>query len=196
MRPRSPVFAALATMITFGLAGCGQAPAVQSPAREQGLSVTTEAPRTDPAARWADGYCGAVTQLVQALAALPRVDPTTPQEASRTSSDLLSSLVGGLDRALAGLNGIGVPPLPEADQGRQDVLAEFARIRTQADSVRQHIDAVQGDSAATKDALGQARATLDRIAALDMLKGLEAAPALDAAGKRAPRCQDLTRPPR
>lgn len=196
MRPRSPVFAALATMITLGLAGCGHAPTMQSPAREQGLSVTTVAPRTDPAARWADGYCGAVTELVQALATLPTVDPSTPQQASRTSSDLLSSLVGGLDRAMAGLAALGVPPLPATDQGRQDVIGQFAQIRSQADEVRQRIDAVQGDSAATKDALGQARTTLDRVAALDMLKGIKTAPALEAAGDRAPGCQQLTRPPR
>lgn len=196
MRPRSPVFAALATMITFGLAGCGQAPAMQSPAREQGLSVTTVVPRTDPAARWADGYCGAVTELVQALATLPTVDSRTPQQASRTSSDLLSSLVGGLDRAMAGLGSLGVPPLPAADQGRQDVIGQFAQIRSQADEIRQRIDAVEGNAAATKDALGQARTTLDRVAALDVLKALKDVPALEAAGERAPSCQQLTRPPR
>lgn len=196
MRPRSPVFAALATMIAFGLAGCGQAPAMQSPAREQGLSVTTEVPRTDPTARWADGYCGAVSKLVQALATLPTVDPRTPQQASRTSSDLLSSLVGGLDLAMAGLDSLGAPPLAAADQGRQDVIGQFAQIRSQADEIRQRIDAVQGDSAATKDALGQARTALDRVAELDVLKGLKDVPALEAAGERAPSCQDLTRPPR
>ncbi len=196
MRPRSPGFAALAMMITLGLAGCGHAPAMQSPAQEQELSVTTDAPRTDPAARWANGYCGAVTQLVQTLATLPTVDPKTPQQASRTSSDLLSSLVGGLDRATAALASLGVPPLPATDQGRQDVLAQFAQIRTQADTIRQRIDAAQGNATATKDALGQARTTLDQIAALDLLRGLKAAPALEAAGGRAPSCQDLTRPPR
>jgi len=183
-------------MITFGLAGCGHGPAMQSPAREQGLSVTTAAPRTDPAARWADGYCGAVTELVRALATLPTVDPRTPQQASRTSSDLLSALVGGLDRATAGLDTLGVAPLPAADKGRQDVIGEFAQIRSQADEIRQRIDAVQGDSSATKEALGRARTTLDQVAALDMLKGLKAAPTLEAAGERAPGCQELTRPPR
>lgn len=196
MRPRSPVIAALATLISCGLAGCGHAPAVQSPARDQGLSVTTVAPRTDPAARWAEGYCGAVTILVHALATLPAVDPSTPQQASRTSSDLLASVVGGLDRAVAGLDSLGAPPPPAADQSRQDVIGQFSEIRTQAAGVRQRIDAVQGDAAATKDALGQARATLDRIVALDMLKGLQAAPELQAAIERVPGCRQLAPPPR
>jgi hypothetical protein len=148
VRPRSTVFAALTTTITIGLAGCGQQAASQAPAGDQGLSVTTVVPQADPAARWADGYCGAVTHLVRALAALPVVDPSTPQKASRTSSDLLSSVVGGLDQSLAGLK-----------------------------------------------ALGEAKATLDRIDALDYLKGVKDIPALAAAEQRAPACRQLDQPP-
>ena len=196
MRPRSTVFAALTTTITIGLAGCGQQAAPQSPARDQGLSVTTVVPQADPAARWADGYCGAVGSLVRALAALPAVDPSTPQRASRTAGDLLSSVVGGLDQSLAGLNALGAPPVPAADGGREDVIGQFTEIRTQAENARQRIDAVRGDASATKEALGEARATLDRIDALDYLRGLKDGPALEAAQQRAPSCGQLDRPPR
>jgi hypothetical protein len=196
VRPRSTVFAALTTTITIGLAGCGQSAATQAPARDQGLSVTTVVPQADPAARWADGYCGAVTHLVRALADLPSVDPSTPQQASVTSSDLLLSVVGGLDRSLAGLNALGAPPVPSADGGRKDVMGQFAEIRRQAENARQRIDAVRGDAEATKEALGQARATLDRIDALDYLKGLKDVPALSAAEQRAPSCRQLDQPPR
>jgi hypothetical protein len=196
VRPRSTVFAALTTTITIGLAGCGQQAATQAPARDQGLSVATVVPQADPAARWADAYCGAVTHLVRALAALPVVDPSTPQQASRTSSDLLSSVVGGLDQSLAGLNALGSPPVPSADGGRKDVIGQFTEIREQAENARQRIDAVRGDASATKEALGQARATLDRIDALDYLKGLKDVPALVAAEQRAPSCRQLDQPPR
>lgn len=195
MRPRSTVLAALTTTITIGLAGCGQPTATQSPARDQGLSVTTVVPQADPAARWADGYCGAVTHLVRALAALPTVDPSTPQQASRTSSDLLTSVVGGLDQSLAGLNALGAPPVASADGGREDVIGQFTAIRAQAENARQRIEAVRGDATATKAALGEARATLDRIDALDYLKGLKDVPALEAAGRRAPACRQLDQPP-
>ncbi|MEV6620939.1 hypothetical protein AB0M83_04800 [Amycolatopsis sp. NPDC051106] len=194
MRPRSTVFAALTTTISIGLAGCGQqGPA---PAQDQGLSVTTVVPQADPAARWADAYCGAVTHLVRSLASLPAVDPSTPQQASRTSSDLLTSVVGGLDQSLAGLNALGAPPVPSADGGRKDVIGQFAEIREQAENARQRIEAVRGDAAATKEALGEARATLDRIDALDYLKGLKEVPALSAAEQRAPSCHQLDQPPR
>ncbi|HEY3465281.1 MAG TPA: hypothetical protein VGL47_09130 [Amycolatopsis sp.] len=195
MRPRSTVFAALTTTITIGLAGCGQQAASQAPAGDQGLSVTTVVPQADPAARWADGYCGAVTHLVRALAALPVVDPSTPQKASRTSSDLLSSVVGGLDQSLAGLEALGAPPVPSADGGRKDVIGQFSEIRSQAENARQRIDAARGDAAATKEALGEARATLDRIDALDYLKGVKDIPALAAAEQRAPACRQLDQPP-
>jgi hypothetical protein len=189
--------AGLATAtISIGLAGCGQQAATQSPARDQGLSVTTVVPQADPAARWADAYCGAVTHLVRSLASLPAVDPSTPQQASRTSSDLLTSVVGGLDQSLAGLNALGAPPVPSADGGRKDVIGQFAEIREQAENARQRIEAVRGDAAATKEALGEARATLDRIDALDYLKGLKEVPALSAAEQRAPSCHQLDQPPR
>jgi hypothetical protein len=196
MRLRSTVFAALTTTITVGLAGCGQQAAVQSPARDQGLSVTTVVPQSDPAASWAEGYCGAVTHLIRALAVLPSVDPSTPQRASRTAGDLLSSVVGGLDQSLAGLHALGAPPLPSADSGRKDVIGQFAEIREQAENARERIDAVRGDAAATKAALGEASATLDRIDALDYRKGLEDVPALEAAEQRAPSCRQLDQSPR
>jgi hypothetical protein len=196
VRPRSTVFAALTTTITIGLAGCGQQAATQAPARDQGLSVTTVVPQADPAARWVDAYCGAVTHLVRALASLPAVDPSTPQQASRTAGNLLSSVVGGLDQSLAGLNALGAPPLPSADNGRKDVIGQFAEIREQAENARERIDAVRGDAAATKAALGEASATLDRIDALDYRKGLEDIPALEAAEQRAPSCRQLDQPPR
>ena len=111
MRQRTTVFAALTTTIAISLAGCGQPAAVQAPPRDQDLPATTLAPPPDPVAGWAGGYCDAMAHLVSTLAALPAVDPSTPQKASRTSSDLLSSVVDGLDRSLAGLNALGAPPV-------------------------------------------------------------------------------------
>ncbi|WP_410593400.1 hypothetical protein [Amycolatopsis sp. lyj-23] len=194
MRQRSTVFAALTTTIAIGLAGCGQPSPVQSPPRDQSFPVTTVVPQADPAATWAGGYCDAVTHLVRALAELPAVDPSTPQNASRTSSDLLSSVVDGLDESLAGLKALGAPPVVSADGGRKDVIAQFAGIRAEAENARRRIGAARGNAAATKDALGQARATLDRIDALDYLKGLKDVPALAAAQQRAPSCRRLDQP--
>ena len=194
MRQRSTVLAALTTTLAIGLAGCGQPGAEQAPPRDAERPVTTLVPQADPAANWAGGYCDAVTHLVRALAALPAVDPSTPQKASRTSSDLLSSVVGGLDRSLAGLNALGAPPMPAADGGRKDVIAQFAGIRAEAENARRRIEAARGNAAATKEALGQARATLDRIDALDYLKGLKGVPALAAAEQRAPACRQLDQP--
>jgi hypothetical protein len=194
VRQRSTVFAALAATISLGLAGCGQPAAVQPPPGKQELPVTTVVPQADPAVRWAGGYCDAVTHLVRALAALPAVDPSTPQKASRTSSDLLSSVVDGLDQSLSGLKALGAPPVPSADGGRKDVIGQFTEIRAAADTARRRIEAARGNATATKEALGQARATLDRLDALDYLKGLKDVPALTAAEQRAPACRQLDQP--
>ena len=194
MRLRSTVIAALTTTMAIGLTGCGQPPATRPPAQDHGLSVTTVVPQADPVATWAGAYCDAMTHLVRALAALPTVDPSTPQQASRTSSALLSSVVGGLDRSLAGLTALGAPPVPSADGGREAVIRQFAEIRAQAENARERVERVRGDAAATKEALGQARAALDRIDALDYLEGLKGIPALAAAEQRAPACRQLDQP--
>jgi hypothetical protein len=192
VRLRSTVFAALTTTITFCLAGCGQ-PATEPPP-DPDPPATTIVPHADPAADWAARYCDAVTHLVRTLADLPAVDPSTPQKASRTSSDLLSSVVGGLDQSLAGLNALGAPPVPSADAGRRDVIRQFAEIRAEAENARQRIETVHGNAPATKAALGDAKAALDRIDAIDYLKGLKDVPALAAAEQRAPSCLRLDQP--
>lgn len=191
MRPRSTVFAALAMGIGFGLTACGQQSAATPPARG---GLATVAQQADPAARWADGYCGALGHLVRALATLPTVDPSTPEQASRTSSDLLTSVVDGLGQAIDGLRVLDGPPGPAAEQARQATISDLTSIRQRASDVHDRIDAAHGDAAAEKAALGDARVTLDRIAALDLLKGLQATPALSAAGQRTQSCQDLTQP--
>lgn len=192
MRPRLTVLAALATGIGIGLAGCGQQPPVSPQARQGGQADTLS--QADPAARWADGYCGAVTHLVRTLSNLPTIDPTSPQQASLTSSRLLTSVVGGIDETVAGLDRLGPPPLAGDEQARGELLHDFTSVRQRADDARQRIDSAR-DAAATKAALGDARTTLDEVGQLDLLKALDATPELTAAGKRAPGCQQLVVPP-
>jgi hypothetical protein len=186
------VLAALATGIGIGLAGCGQQPPVSPQARQGGQADTSS--QADPAARWADGYCGAVTHLVRTLSNLPTIDPTSPQQASLTSSRLLTSVVGGIDETVAGLDRLGPPPLAGDEQARGELLHDFTSVRQRADDARQRIDSAR-DTAATKAALGDARTTLDEVGQLDLLKALDATPELTAAGKRAPGCQQLVVPP-
>ncbi|MET7991492.1 hypothetical protein ABZU76_11335 [Amycolatopsis sp. NPDC005232] len=191
MRPRSTVLAALVTALGIGLAACGQQPPV--PQTHSGGQADTSS-QADPAARWADGYCSAVTHLVRTLANLPEIDPSSPEQASRTSSRLLSSVVDGIDQTVDGLDRVGPPPLPGDDQARGDLLKQFASVRSRADTARERLDTAT-DASATKTALGDARATLDDVAALNVLQGLNATPELSAAGKRAPDCQQLVVPP-
>lgn len=194
MRPRSTVIAALATGIGLGLAGCGQQPAVTSHARQEGLA-TISASSADPASAWAEGYCGAVTQLVRTLATLPSVDPTTPQLASRTSSQLMASVVSGLDRTSAALENLGPSPVAGGDASRTATVEQLEGIRARADDVRHRID-VSADPEATKVALRDARASLDELDRLDLLSGLRDVPRLAAASSRIQGCQDLVKQPR
>lgn len=194
MRPRSTVIAALATGIGLGLAGCGQQPAVTSHARQEGLA-TVSASAADPASAWAEGYCGAVSQLIRTLATLPSVDPSTPAQASRTSSALMGSVVTGLNRTSAALGNLGPSPVPGGDASRTAAVAQLDDIRSRADGVRQRLDSTV-DSEATKTALRDARTSLDDLDRLDLLRGLNDVPQLAAASSRITGCQELVKQPR
>jgi hypothetical protein len=155
----------------------------------------------DPAANWADAYCGAVVQLVQTLSTMPVVDPSTPQQAARTSSQLLGSVISGLDRTLSGLHGLSSSPVAGGDQVRDGAIATFARIRSHAAAAKVRIDTASNGTAsngtasngtALRQAIGGAGVPLTEISKVGLLEGFDALPALAAASKRAPNCQPLT----
>ncbi len=194
MRPRFTVLAALATGIGLGLAGCGHPPAVTSPAGQEGLA-TVSASQADPVSAWAEGYCGAAGGLVRTLATLPSVDPSTPQRASRTSSELMVSVVEGLSRTSSALKSLGPSPVAGGDASRAAAVAQLDGIRVRADDVRQRLDS-SADAEATKTALRDARTSLDELDRLDLLRGLNDVPQLASASSRIPVCQELVKQPR
>ncbi len=194
MRPRSTVFAALITGIGLGLAGCGQQPAVTSHARQEGLATVSPS-AADPASAFAEGYCGAVSGFVRTLATLPSVDPSTPRQASRTSSDLMAAVAEGLSRTTAALGKLGPSPVAGGDASRAAAVTQLDDIRSRADDVRHRLDS-SADSETTKTALRDARTSLDELDRLDLLRGLNDVPQLVAASSRIPLCQDLVRQPR
>jgi hypothetical protein len=173
----------------LSLIGCGQAARVQTRAQQQ---APADSASEDPAAQWADGYCGAVVQLVQALSTMPVVDPSSPRQASRTSSELLGSVIGGLDGTLAGLHGLGASPVAGGDKVRDDAITTFSGIRSRAAKARDRIDVASNDTSASRAALGGASAPLAEISKVNLLEGFDSLPALAAASKRAPNCEPLT----
>ncbi|WP_414937029.1 hypothetical protein [Amycolatopsis sp. cmx-11-51] len=194
MRPRFTVLAALATGFGLGLAGCGQQLAVTSHAGQEGLA-TVSASQADPVSAWAEGYCGAAGGFVRTLATLPSVDPSTPQQASRTSSELMASVVEGLNRTLAALENLGPSPVAGGDASRTAAVAQLDSIRVRADDVRHRLDS-STDAEATKTALRDARTSLDELDRLDLLRGLNDVPQLASASSRIQGCQELVKQPR
>jgi hypothetical protein len=166
------------------LAACGQQARLQAAAQRPEPS--------DPAAGWADGYCGAVVQLIQTLSTMPSVDSSTPQRASRTSSELLGSVVDGLDRTLSGLTALGPSPVAGGDAVRHDAIGTFTGIRSRAAIAKQQLDATAADPAATQQALAGASVPLNEISKIDMLQGMNSIPELATASKRALACDSLT----
>lgn len=189
MRPRRTVLAAMAIGLGLGLAACGQpgmiTPAAQPPA-EGGGNVPGQA-----SVRWADDYCTAVGGLVQALTTMPTVDPTTPQRASRTSGELLGTMVSGLDGAARDLARLGPSPVPGGDKVREDAVARFTGIRDRAEDAKKRLERASDDPEESKQALGRVSASVDELAKLNLLEGFDAVPGLANASTQAAACRPL-----
>ncbi|WP_199431573.1 hypothetical protein [Qaidamihabitans albus] len=196
MRPRSTVLAALVTALGLSLAGCGQQarvpPGEQPEANSRGPGLSAEEARLQSdTTLWADGYCGAVSQLVSSLAQMPSVDPSTPRRASRTSSDLLGVMIDGLERTVVRLEGLGPAPVPGADDVKTKAVRTYTAIRDRALGAKQDLDAA-ADAEASRAAMSSAEGPLDEIGRLNLLEGFDSIPELKTASLRAPTCRQLT----
>lgn len=202
VRPRMTFLAAAAVGAVLAVgAGCGQpqspaSPASQAPEQpregQSGPGLTSdEVQREDATTRWADGYCLAVGELVQSMSTMPMIDPSTARRAARTSSELLGSMIDGLDRTVSGLRELGAAPVPVGERVRAEAIAEYTAIRDHAAEVKSSLDAAQ-DPAASREAISATGGPLDEIAAINLLAGFESAPELATARERAPACRNLT----
>ncbi|WP_092529713.1 hypothetical protein [Amycolatopsis arida] len=187
------VLAAVAAAGIVGVTGCGQPVDELAPGRPSG-STSPEPPpevrREAATVRWADGYCRAVHELVRSMADMPTVDPSTPRRASRTSGELLDSLVDGLDRTTSALRALEPAPVPAGETVRADAVADYTDIRNRADQARRRLAAAT-DPAAASAALGEAGAPLEDVGKRGLLAGFADTPELARASQRAAACQWL-----
>lgn len=193
MRARMTVVATVFTATVIALTGCGPR---ATPAPRQVTSSPVPVPSTtvtktrDAATVWAEGYCGAVTELVSSFSRMPAIDPSTPTLAAQTSSALLGALVDGLDRTLTRLDGLGRPPAPSAENVKADAVRTYTAIRDRAAAAKQRLDDARSPKA-SRAALGAAQDPLDEIGRVNLLAGFDSAPELRAASRNAPACRDL-----
>ncbi|MEU6643289.1 hypothetical protein ABZ863_12145 [Saccharomonospora sp. NPDC046836] len=196
MRPRMTVLAAVVTAFGLGLAGCGQqsrAPqsAEQTPQPPGPAVSEQQLQRTDAIAAWASGYCGAVSELVRSFSTMPSIDPSTPQRATRTSSELLGVMIGGIDRTLDELDRLGRAPMADAEDLKARAVATYTDIRDRAIGAKELLDTATTPEASTA-AIGSVRAPLEDLGRLNLLDGFDAQPELQEASLRAPECRQLT----
>lgn len=193
MRPGKTSFLVMITGLCVGLAGCGRPPAEPDTIQPGGPGLSQgEVQRQDAISRWANDYCIAVGSLVDGLAAMPSVDPSTPRRAVQTSSDLLGSMIGGLDKAVQGLQALPASPVPEGNTVRTNTVTELTAVRTRAAEAKQHLDDAGDDPTIDRDTLGAARGPLDEVSKLNLLAGFDLVPDLQTAVAHAPVCQQLT----
>ncbi|WP_235022863.1 hypothetical protein [Amycolatopsis alkalitolerans] len=148
--------------------------------------------RQDAATRWANDYCIAVGSLVAGLATMPSVDPSSPRRAVQTSSELLGSMIGGLDKAVASLRALPPAPVPQGDAVRGDTVAELTGVRARAAAAKQRLDAAGSAPTINQTTLGEAKGPLDEVSKLNLLAGFDTVPDLELAVAHAPVCQQLT----
>jgi len=123
---------------------------------------------------------------------MPTVDPSTPRRAVQTSSDLLNSMIGGLDNAKHGLEELPPSPVAGGDSVRATAITEFDGIRGRAAAAKQRLDAAKDAPSIDQQTLGQASGPLDEVSRLDLLAGFQSYPDLATAAGQAPVCRQLT----
>lgn len=143
------------------------------------------------AVNWANDYCGAVTEVVRTVSDMPTIDPSTARSASRTSSEMLRVVVGGVDRTLDRLESLDQAPSEDAEQIRSRAVTTYTGIRDAAVGAQSELLAADGVRA-SREALGRVNAPLDRIGDLNLLEGFDSVPELSKAGAHAPACRALT----
>ncbi|AXB45684.1 hypothetical protein A4R43_26980 [Amycolatopsis albispora] len=187
------VFAAVVVGVGVLLGACGQPVGENATGSRIGQGAQPQsAPESDPEVTWANQYCGAVVGLLETMAGMPRVDPTSPQSAATTASDMLGTLVGGLDRTLVNLNGLPASPAPGGDQAKRAAVDSYTGIRDRVQQAKQQLDSAGPGTRQGQEAISAAGNALDEIASADLLSGLAAAPRLQDASRRAPTCSSLT----
>jgi len=192
LRPGKAFFLVVLTGLCTALVACGRPPATPDLADAGGPGLSKgQVDQQDATTRWANGYCVAVGSLVDGLATMPSVDPSTPQRAVATSSDLLASMISGLDRALQGLQALPPSPVGGGEKVRTDAIAEFTGVRDRAASAKQVLDNARGSNSIDQKTLGAARGPLGEVAKLDLLAGFSTVPDLLTASSRAPVCEQL-----
>ncbi|WP_246127936.1 hypothetical protein [Amycolatopsis rhizosphaerae] len=192
MRPRTVVFLLLCAGLCAGLASCGRpvvAPGTSGVSRQ---ATSTESDRQNAITQWANDYCVAVGSLVDELANLPAIDPSSPRRAVETSGALLGTMIGGLDKAVDGLRALSPGPVPGADQARDTMVERFTGVRADAAAAKQRLDRARGAASIPPGILRDARGPLDEVAAIDPLSGFASVPELSAGAQRAPVCRQLT----
>lgn len=150
-----------------------------------------EMQRQDAVTAWADGYCGAVSELVRSVSTMPQIDPSTPAQASRTSSELLGVMIGGLDRTIERLGRLGRAPIAAAERMKADAVSTYTGIRDRALGAKSQLDAATTTEASSA-AIGAVRRPLEEIGRLDLLAGFDTVPELRQARERAAMCLRLT----
>lgn len=192
MRAGKALVLVVLTGLCAALVACGRAP-VSSGTDPGGPGLSRDGvERQDAATRWANDYCVAVGSLVDGLATMPSVDPSSPRRAVRSSSDLLASMIGSLDGAVRKLDKLAPSPVDGGDRMRTDTVAEFTGIRDRASVAKQRLDVVRDATTIDQQTIGAARGPLDEVAKLDVLAGFAGVPGLLDASAHAPVCQELT----
>jgi hypothetical protein len=192
LRAGKALFLVVLTGLCASLVACGRAP-VNSGTDVGGPGLSQEGvARRDAATRWANDYCVAVGSLVDGLATMPSVDPSSPRRAVQTSSDLLASMVGSLDGAVRKLDRLPPSPVDGGDRMRTDTVDEFTGIRDRAMVAKQRLDVMRNATTIDQQTIGAARGPLDEVAKLDVMAGFTGVPELLDASAHAPVCAELT----
>ncbi|MBA0127377.1 hypothetical protein H0B56_17665 [Haloechinothrix sp. YIM 98757] len=189
--------AAVAVLLLVAGCGAGDENAGQvrpEPSRQQ-AAESDGGTQDSRATEWADSYCSATLRLVHAVSTSPQVDPSSPERASKTSMDMLTTVSEGLRQAERELDGLAPAPIRGADEVLERTKGEFSELRDRSESARNRLAATrqreEPDVAETRSALDVTSNVLDEVGEVNLLGGMEEIPEFVEASRSARSCAEL-----
>jgi hypothetical protein len=179
-------------------AGCSSVlpgvPAPEPVGSSNSAAATGSAPVETDGVAWMDKICGAMLPAVQVRATAPTLGGNgDPQSRLAGLSQYLDKASTAVDGAITGMAAAGPSPIEGGDQAVTALTTTLTSFRDSAREAKTKIDAVDtSDPQALRTDLPAAIAPLAELASLpNPAAQLDSNPALEAAAKAAPQCQQV-----
>jgi hypothetical protein len=188
MRRSILVLAVLAVASAVG--ACGGSPGSGTAATTAATTTTTAT--SDPAVAWVDKVCVEISELTEVQTTPPSGVQGDSAQKLKALDEYLAANIGALDQTVKDLRNVGPSPVAGGDQALNGLVNGLESLKKSYQETRAKFATVdlnnqQAAEAAVVEAFGSLGQGIEDMSAA--FRAIEANPALQEAGRKAPNCQ-------